>query len=407
MLSAFELFVASRYLRAKRRQTALSVITFISVAGVAAGVMALVIALAVNNGFRNSLRKNLLGATPHVVLLEKQPGAGIGNWRELAGRLQSLAGVTDVAPGLYGKVFASGPMQSAEVTLKGVPDGARQLAGLLKEGSAGGLDHANGMRGVVLGSALARRLGMRVGDIVTLVSPQGEITPFGARPAQFRFRVTGIFESGFFDLDNEFGFTSLANAQRVFLTGDVVNSLELRIRDLDRAPEVARRAEALAGKELGATHWMEQNRQILGALSLEKTVSLITIGLIQLVAALNIFTALAMSVMEKRRDIAVLLSMGARSRQIMRIFVAQGLLIAVAGICIGLVLGYGLSFAADHFRWIALDEEVYSMSYVPFAPRWADALWIAAAALAVSLVATLQPARSAARIVPVETLRYE
>ncbi len=152
---------------------------------------------------------------------------------------------------------------------------------------------------------------------------------------------------------------------------------------------------------------MEQNRQILGALSLERTVSLITIGLIQLVAALNIFTALAMSVMEKRRDIAVLLSMGARSRQIMRIFVAQGLLIATAGIGIGLVLGYGLSFAADHFRWIALDEEVYSMSYVPFAPRWGDALWISATALAISLLATLQPARSAARIVPVETLRYE
>lgn len=407
MLSAFEVFVAGRYLRAKRRQTALSVITWISVIGVAAGVMALVIAISVNNGFRESLRRNLLGATPHVVLLEKEPGVGIEDWRGLVQKLSALPGVVDVAPGLYGKVFASGPMQSAEVTLKGIPAEARQLRPLIREGRIEDMGEMRGMRSVVLGVPLARRLGMRPGDILTLVSPQGEITPFGARPAQFRFRVAATFESGFFDLDNEFGFTTLENAQRVFLTGDVVNSVELRLSDLEQAPEIARQAESLAGKKLGATHWMEQNRQILGALSLERTVSLITIGLIQLVAALNIFTALAMAVMEKRRDIAVLLSMGARRGQIARIFVSQGMLIAAAGIVIGLALGYGFSYAADHYRWIPLDQEVYSMSYVPFQPRWADALWITATALAVTLLATIQPARAATRIVPVETLRYE
>jgi lipoprotein-releasing system permease protein len=404
---AFELFVAGRYLRAKRRQAALGVVTVISVAGVAAGVMALVIAIAVNNGFRNSLRQNLLGATPHVVLLEKEPSSGIADWQAIIRRLKDLPGVTQVTPSLYGKVFASGPMQSAEVTLKGVPEEDRALASLLREGSLADMGRMRGLPGIVLGSALARRLGMRPGDVLTLTSPQGELTPLGVRPAVFRFRVAGIAESGFYELDNQYGFTTLGNAQRLFLLGDVVNSIELRLADVDRAPETARAAEQAAGLSLGATHWMEQNRQILGALRLEKTVSLITIGLIQLVAGLNIFTALAMAVMDKRRDIAVLLSLGARRNQIARLFVTQGLLIALAGIVIGLGLGYGLSYLGDHYHWIRLDEEVYSIAYVPFAPRAIDAFWISAAALAVAFVATLQPARAAARVLPVETLRYE
>lgn len=407
MVKGFELFVAARYLRAKRRQTALSVVTAISVAGVAAGVMSLVIAIAVNNGFRNALRRNLLGATPHILLIEKEPGSGIENWRTLEGRLRGLQGVREVAPGLYGKVFASGPMQSAEVTLKGIPPDGRQIRALIREGRLEGMETVRGMRGIVLGAPLARRLGMRPGDVLTVVSPQGEMTPFGARPAQFRFRVAAIFESGFFDLDNEFAFTSLGNAQRVFMTGDVVNSMELRLADIDRAPELARKAEAMAGPALGATHWVEQNRQILGALELERTVSLITIGLIQLVAALNIFTALAMAVMEKRREIAVLISMGARRGQVAGIFVAQGLMISAAGIVLGLAAGYGLSHYADVYRWIPLDAEIYSLAYVPFEPRWADGLWIGAAALGVALAATIQPALAASRITPVETLRYE
>jgi lipoprotein-releasing system permease protein len=219
--------------------------------------------------------------------------------------------------------------------------------------------------------------------------------------------VGAVFESGFYDLDNQFAFMTLESAQRVFSLGDVVNSIELKVRDLDRAPEVARAAEAAAGPELGATHWMEQNRQLLNALKMEKTVSVITISLIQLVAALNILTALFMSVMEKRRDIAVLISMGARRAQIARIFIAQGLMISAAGIVLGLVLGYGMSYLADHYRWISLDEEIYSLAYVPFQPNPVDALWIAATALAVSLGATVYPARAATRVAPVETLRYE
>lgn len=404
MTRGFELFVAARYLKAKRREAVIPVITLISVLGVAAGVMALVLAIAVNNGFRNSLERNLLGATPHVVLLEKQPGGGMEEWRGLVERVGRLEGVKEAAPALYGKVLLTGPMQAAESTLKGMPVERMPLKGFMREGSVEGLREG---RTVVLGTQLARRTGMVLGSVVTVVSPQGEMTPFGPRALQVRYKVVGLFESGFYDLDNHFAFVALEEAQRLFQTGDVVNAVEMRVEDLGAAPAIARAAEAAGGEALGATHWMEQNRQLLGAMELEKRVSLITISLIQLVAALNILTALVMSVMEKRRDIAVLVSMGARRAQVGRIFIWQGLMIGAAGLALGLGLGYGLSYLADAQQWIPLDEELYSMRYVPFEPRGWDALWIGAMALGVSFLATLYPARAAARVMPVEMLRYE
>jgi lipoprotein-releasing system permease protein len=403
-MRAFEMFVAARYLRAKRRQAVLGVITVISVTGVAAGVMALVIALAVNNGFRSTLETTLLGATPHVVLLEKEPGEGIADWQSLTGKLRSLPGVVSASPALYGKVFLAGPQQSAEATLKGVLPQSVEWRHAIREGS---LDRLSEAKTVVLGAPLARRTGMTLNSWVTIVSPQGELTPLGPRALQVRYRVVGIFETGFYDLDNSYAITSLENAQRLFSLGDVANAIELKVKDVDSAPAIAAAAEAAAGPMLGATHWMEQNRQLLGALKMERTVSLVTISLIQLVAALNILTALVMAVMEKRRDIAVLISMGAKRAQIARIFVAQGLMIGSAGVVLGLIAGYALSWCAGHYQWFPLDEEIYSVAFVPFEPRLADAFWIAAVALSVSLLATLHPARSASRIEPVETLRYE
>lgn len=404
MLRAFELFVAARYLRAKRRQAVLGVITVISVVGVAAGVMALVIALAINNGFRSTLETTLLGATPHVVLLEKEPGEGISDWRGVATKMQALPGVKSAAPALYGKVFLAGPMQSAEATLKGVLPASIEWRHAIREGS---LDRLSEERTLVIGAPLARRTGMTLNSWITVVSPQGELTPLGPRALQVRYRVVAIFETGFYDVDNSYAVTSLENAQRLFSLGDVANAIELKVDKLDDAPSIAAAAEAAAGPALGATHWMEQNRQLLGALKMERTVSMVTISLIQLVAALNILTALVMAVMEKRRDIAVLISMGARQAQIARIFVTQGLMIGAAGAALGLIAGYTLAWCAGHYQWFPLDEEIYSMAFVPFEPRLLDALWIAAVALGVSLLATLHPARSAARIDPVETLRYE
>ncbi|MGQ9916636.1 MAG: FtsX-like permease family protein [Bryobacteraceae bacterium] len=403
----FELFVALRYLLARRRQAVIPLVTVVSVAGVAAGVMALVIALAINNGFRGALEQSLLGATPHVVLLEKTPSTGIENWREITARVARIEGVKEAAPALYGKVLASGPMQSAEATLKGTQLGSAELRAHIREGNVEEMDDLRGLPGIVLGSHLAARIGMRAGDVVRILSPQGEMTPFGMRPVEFRFRVAAIFESGFYDLDNQMALTTVRQAQRVLALPDVVNAIEMKLVDPSHAPRVAREAEALAGTELGATHWMEQNRQLLNALRMEKTVSVITISLIQLVAALNILTALFLRVMEKRRDIAVLLSMGARRAQIARIFLWQGLLLAGAGAAAGLTLGYWVSVLAGRQKWIRIDEEIYSLSYVPFDPRGSDSLWIGALALAVAALAAWYPARAAAAVAPAETLRYE
>jgi lipoprotein-releasing system permease protein len=409
----FELFVASRYLRAKRKQAVISVITVISIAGVAAGVMALVIGIAINNGFRNTLERSLLGATAHVMVLEKEPSVGIANWMELDPKLRALPHVSSVAPNLYGTVLLAGPLggrQAGGAELKGIPiDNPPDMLRHLKEGSFDGLKNTSGLPGIILGSRLAQSTGMLLNSVVSLVSPQGiELTPFGPQiPPPYRFRVVGIFESGFYDIDSYWSFTALKSAQRVFGVGDVVNSIELRLDDIDQASQVAKEAEKIAGPKLAANTWMDQYHQILNALSMERVVTAVTIGLIELVAALNILITLVMMVMEKNRDIAVLMSMGAKHQQIRKIFMMEGVLIGVVGTVIGLLLGYSLSLAANHYQWLRLNEEVYSLAYVPFNPRWEDAIWIAAAAIFVSFIATLYPARNATRIAPVEALRYE
>ena len=407
----FEFFVALRYLKAKRKQAVISLITVISIAGVAAGVMALVIALAVNNGFRNTLQRNLLGATAHVTVLEKEPGYGIKDWRELAAKLRGLPHVTAATPSLYGSVFLVAPLQSEGAVLKGIQvESELKSGGLersLKEGSLTALNSQARPAGIVLGSRLAARTGLLYKSVAKVISPQGELTPFGTAPSTERLRVVGTFETGFYDLDSAWAFTSLESAQRIFGLEDVVNAIELKIDDLDRAFEVAQSAERIVGPTLAATSWMEQNRQIFNALRMEKAVTIVTIGLIELVAALNILVALIMMVMEKYRDIAVLMSMGARREQIRRIFLYQGLIIGTIGTAIGLAAGYTLCFLADRYRWLRLDEGVYSLSFVPFEPRWLDGIWIAAVAILVSYLATLYPSRNATRVSPAEALRYE
>ena len=410
-MKEFELFVALRYLRAKRKQAVISIITVISILGVAAGVMALVIALAINNGFRGTLQRNLLTATAHVSILEKEPGYGIENWRDLVSRLKQIPGVTSAAPTLYGQVMVVGRVQSTGAILKGVePDLAAEQTEMLahlKEGSVKDLDATDTVPGIVLGSKLAQTLGTSTGKVIRVVSPQGEMTPWGPRITEYRFKVVGIFESGFFELDANWAYASLRSTQMVLNLEDVVNSIELRVADIYRAPEIAAAANRIIGPKLAATHWMEQNRPVLNALKMEKVVTVITIGLIQLVSALNILIALVMMVMEKYRDIAILMSMGARHQQIRRIFMLQGVLIGVVGSAIGLVTGYSISWLANHYRWVRLDEEVYSLAYVPFEPRGLDAFWIVAVAIGVSFIATIYPARNATQIVPVEALRYE
>jgi lipoprotein-releasing system permease protein len=410
-VQSFELFVALRYLRAKRKQAVISVITVISVAGVAAGVMALVIALAINNGFSNTLQRTLLGATAHVTVMEKQPGTGIRDWQALTERLRRLPHVVSAEPSLYAPVYLSAPLQSDGALLKGIPiDQAQKSAGLaqyMKEGKLADIAGTTKMPGIVLGKRLSERTGLLYGSVATLISPQGEMTPFGVNPTYYKFRVVGLFETGFYDLDSSWAFTTLETAQKVLGLEDVVNAVEMKLDDMDLAPHAAQDAGRVIGPDLAATTWMEQNGQIFAALRMEKMVTVITIGLIELVAALNILIALVMLVMEKYRDIAVLMSMGARREQIRRVFVYQGLLIGAAGTAAGLAAGYTLSYLANRYQWVRLDEQVYSLRFVPFEPRWIDGLWIAAAAMLVSYLATLYPSRSATTISPAEALRYE
>jgi lipoprotein-releasing system permease protein len=400
----FEFFVALRYLGARRRDAALSLITIVSVLGVAAGVAALVIALAINNGFRNTLQRSLLGATAHINILEKEPGEGIRNYRELQQTARQLPGVQSATSVLYGPVFLSARTSSG-ATLKGLDlQDAGTRSGLQRMLQSGDLSRENG---VWLGSRLAAAAGLRTGSTVQLIIPLGELTPFGFRPSWFQAQVNGIVETGFYEVDSQFIFTSLPQARRFFGIGDVVSAVELRLDDIYAAPTTAAAMQTKLPPSLGAQSWMEQNRQILNALQLEKMVTLITIGLIQIVAALNLFIMLVMVVNEKSRDIAILASMGARPAQVARIFRLQGLLLGVAGSVVGLFVGHVLCYLAHRYRWVSLAEELYALSWVPFEPWWMDSVWIVALALGVSGLATLYPARRASQVAPAEALRYE
>jgi lipoprotein-releasing system permease protein len=254
---------------------------------------------------------------------------------------------------------------------------------------------------------MADSLGVTVGSPVMVVSPQGELTPYGMVPKYTRFKVAGIFNSGFFDYDSGWAFIRLSDAQRLFGLGDLISVIEFKIDDIYKAPEISRQLEDAAGKGFMATNWMEQNKALFRALRLERLVTFITIGLIVFVAALNILVSLIMMVMEKTKDIAVLMSMGTRKAQVRNVFIAQGVLIGVIGTAIGLVLGYALAYAGGRYHIISLSPEVYSINYVPFSPRLADGIWIAGFTLIVSFVATLYPSWSASRILPAEALRYE
>jgi len=458
----FELFIATRYLRAKRRQAFIGIITGISIVGVAAGVASLIVALAINNGFRQDLQERLIGSTSHVSLL-RVADDGIKDWPPLLARLSKQPHVVAAAPAIFEQVLISRGPRARGAVLKGmIPAAERKVGDLLntiKEGSAAALeevapendhvgtsasedDHVgtaaspapSGAEGavqgasatedspdalagvharvaamppIILGKDMADNLGATVGSVVLVTSPQGELTPFGMVPKYSRFRVAGIFNSGFFDYDSSWAFTRLSDAQRLFGLGDLISVIEFRVDDIYKADQVSRNLEDAAGKGFMATNWMEQNKALFHALRLERLVTFITIGLIVFVAALNILISLIMMVMEKTKDIAVLMSMGTRKSQVRNIFMAQGVLIGVIGTAIGLLLGYAISYAGGHYHMISLSPEVYSIDYVPFAPRLLDGALVALVAIGVSFIATLYPSWSAGKTLPAEALRYE
>jgi lipoprotein-releasing system permease protein len=456
----FELFIATRYLRAKRRQAFIGVITGISVLGVAAGVASLIVALAVNNGFRQDLQARLLGSTSHISLLRVESD-GISDWRPLLEKLSKQPHVVAAAPAIYEQVLISRGPRARGAVIKGMlPQYERKVSDLLSSvnmGSAATLDEEPAQPGgtvsnlslglssnsnanssataadknvrstqaespddlagvkqrvaamppIILGNDMANEIGATLGSVVLVTSPQGELTPFGMVPKYIRFRVAGIFNSGFFDYDSSWAFIRLADAQQLFGLGDVISVIQFKIDDIYQAGDVAHELEQAAGQGFMTTNWMEQNKPLFRALRLERVVTFITIGLIVFVAALNILISLIMMVMEKTKDIAVLMSLGTKKAQIRRVFIAQGVLIGVIGTAIGLVIGYAISWAGGHYHFISLSAEVYSIDYVPFAPRLGDGLIVALVSIGISFVATIYPSWSAARILPAEALRYE
>jgi lipoprotein-releasing system permease protein len=434
----FELFIAARYLRAKRRQAVVGVITAISIIGVAAGVASLIIALAITNGMRRDMQERLLGSTAHVDLM-RVAADGIRDWRPLLAKLRQVPHVTAAAPGLYGQVLISRGARSGGGLIKGViPADEKTVGDLLQkvyEGSAEALEPVDNsvaathlsddktvakmghpvssgpvavqaVPPIVIGKDLAETIGAKVGDTVLVTSPQGELTPLGLVPKYQRCSVVGIFKSGFYQYDSSYAFMRLKDAQRLFSEPDLISVISFKVDDLYKADKIGRVIEEEAGKGFQTTSWMQQNRELFRALKLEQIVTFIVLALIVCVAALNILIALTMMVMEKTRDIAVLMSFGVTEMQVRRIFLLQGLLISVIGTVLGLVLGYALSWAGGHYRF-PLDASVYSIDYLPFAPRVWDGVIVAAVSLGVSLIATLYPSGSAAKVLPAEALRYE
>jgi lipoprotein-releasing system permease protein len=407
---SFEWFVARRYLRSPHRPAILRLITLFSVIGVAAGVATLVIALSMNSGFRETLQDRLLGVTAHISLT--RPGSGgISNYKALADKLQQMAGVRSVTPAIYETVLLSFGGQARGVVTKGIDvEREKKSDEALQKLTSGQLDFstdADGIDGLIVGKQLSDEWRLRPGDYVTLTSPQGRLTPFGLMPRTRRFRVAGVFESGFYDYDENWCFVSLQAAQSLAGAGDIVNVLEFRLTKPELAAQIAPEVQRAAGQGFSAATWMEENKALFRALKLEKLVTAIFIGLITFVAGLNILVVLSMTVTDKARDIAVLLSMGARREQIRRIFLFQGLAIGASGTLLGLVFGYVFAWIAGTYQLIPLDPQVYAVPYVPFHPNFFDGLWIAIAAMSIAIVATLLPAREAARLLPVEILRFE
>lgn len=409
----FELFVALRYLKAKRKQTVISVITVISILGVTSGVMALIVALSISAGFREDLQNKLLRGTSHINVLPKEIRYGISSYPALAEKIKSVPGVQSALPAIYQVVLIIAGRQQP-VYLKGIavndPSFFQDPFFEIKSGNIKDLvaqkDDPVKDR-IALGDELAKKIGTSVGDYVSVISDEGELSPIGTLPVRKRLKVVAIFSSGLSDFDSSWGFTSLASAQRLFGTGELVSLIECKVSDIYQVKSISEKILKVVGSDFVTKDWIEQYQSIFHALKMEKMVMIITIGLIVFVAALNIITVLIMMVMEKSRDIAVLMSMGATQNQIRTIFVFQGLVIGLVGSVLGSILGNLTCWVCDKYELIRLETDVYSISHVPFKINPWDGVWVAMAAIVISLLATIYPSKKAATLDPVEALRYE
>jgi lipoprotein-releasing system permease protein len=407
----YEVFIALRYLRAKRRQAVLSVITFISILGIAVGVWALVIVLAFQSGMEQDLQTKILGGTAHLNLMREDEGP-IANPQDIVARLEQMPHIRAAAPTLYVDVLLSGNDRSRAAILKAVdlksrPE-ANEVFQTTIQGSVKDLQtNAAGDSGLILGRELADDLGLKVGDTATAISPEGRLTPAGLAPRQKIFTVVGIFKSGLYEYDSNWAYISMESAQELILNPQAAEIIQMKVDDIYRVKEIAAGVLASVGPGYKTRDWQQLNQPVFAALNLQRLGFFVGIGLIILVAALNIITTLVMMVVEKNRDIAILMSMGATRRSILTIFMLQGLIIGVAGMAAGGIIGALAAWLANAYRLIKLDPRIYSIAYVPFNIRPLDVLMVTALAVIISFLATIYPAWKASQLVPVESLRYE
>lgn len=409
----YELFIALRYLKAKKRHKAISINTFISIGGVGLGVATLIATLAVMTGFSEDLRDKILGANAHVIV-QGLRGGGISNYIEVSSKVAKLPHVVSAAPFIQNEVMLSSPFSTTGTVIRGIDPQLEgkvtEIAKTLKVGklndlSSGHTREGTHYPGIILGQELARHLTVTMGDTINIVSPMGRLGPLGMIPKFKRFAVVGIFDSGMYEYDSKLAYISIPEAQDFFSTGDVVSAVAVRVDDIFNAKKIAKQIESGLGDSYWARDWMDMNRNLFSALQLEKIVMFIILILIVLVAAFNIIGTLTMMVIEKGREIAILKAMGATRYSIMKIFIIQGIVIGVVGTAIGLPLGYGISLLIQHFY--ALPADVYYLSHIPVKTRIFDMLLVTLSAIGISFLSTLYPSWQAAKLDPVDALRYE
>lgn len=406
---SFELFVARRYLTARRKEAFVSVITLISVVGVAIGVAALVIAIALITGFQGDVQAKILGATSHVMVSDLS-GRGLEGYEDMARKIRALPGVESASAVVYNTVLITGRGENSGALVKGIdfererPGSAwlqKLEAGRIPEARSGGRD------GLLLGRELALRIGAQVGDVVSVISASSTLSPMGLLPKRKTFEVTGIFNTGLYEFDSSTALTAMATAQRLFGLEGRASYIQVKLRDIFAAPEIGRKIMAVLPPVVYITTWMELNKSLFSALKLEKNILFLTITLIVVVAALNIIATLILMVMEKTRDIGILMAIGATPAMINRIFFFQGALIGVVGTALGAGLGLGWCALANAFKLIRIPVDIYQISYVPFRMHPLDLAAIVGVTLLISFVSTLFPARRAAKVDPVVALKYE